>query len=146
MPMPLMPTAPVPVSSLPTTTAQPAPTGLLPQLPLPVMSDTRTGSPILSSALTSPSKMMSPPQVPRNFMPQLPAQPTPRLPQPAGGPILASMLQKKIVSTQANKVFLTISYHAFSIRDRQSAPWFMFWSTPDCRPKHDPWCGLSVSH
>ena len=113
MPMPLMPTAPVPVSSLPTTTAQPAPTGLLPQLPLPVMSDTRTGSPILSSALTSPSKMMSPPQVPRNFMPQLPAQPTPRLPQPAGGPILASMLQKKIVSTQANKVFLTISYHAY---------------------------------
>merc|ERR1711893_271245 len=106
-----MPTAPVPVSSLPTTTAQPAPTGLLPQLPLPVMSDTRTGSPILSSALTSPSKMMSPPQVPRNFMPQLPAQPTPRLPQPAGGPILASMLQKKIptttvpvVNTQANKV------------------------------------------
>ena len=134
MPMPLMPTAPVPVSSLPTTTAQPAPTGLLPQLPLPVMSDTRTGSPILSSALTSPSKMMSPPQVPRNFMPQLPAQPTPRLPQPAGGPILASMLQKKIVS----KVSLTIVYYAFSIRGRQSLIW--------CRPKHEPCCGVSVSY
>ena len=127
--MQLMPTAPVPVSSLPTTTALKPPPS--------VMSDSRTGSPILSSALTSPSKMMSPPQVPRNFIPQpqpvpqLPAQPTPRLPQPAGGPILASMLQRPstvpVVSTQASKVIrrtvaLTASQQSQATTTTASAP------------------------
>ena len=71
MPMPLMPTTPVPASSLPVTST------LLP--PPPSLAAVSSGLPntILSSALTSPSKM--------------------RLTQPAaaGGPILASMLRKQ---------------------------------------------------
>ena len=100
MSMPLMPTAPVPPSSLTSSTLLPPP----PSIASPGTPGL-TGSPILSSALTSPSKMMSPPPVPRTFMPHsqaqiphLPTQPLaapPRLSQPAGGPILASMLQRK---------------------------------------------------
>ncbi len=83
-PLPMMPTAPVPPSSLPPNTAR------LP--PPPALS---TGSPILSSALTSPSKMMGP--RPPTFMqplPQLPTQPLAAPLRPPGGQILASMLQR----------------------------------------------------
>merc|ERR1719462_1098235 len=77
----MMPTAPVPPSSLPPSSALIPP----PQI---------TGSPILSSALTSPNKLLS---TRPNFLPQLPTQPlataAPRTPT-TGGPILASMLQR----------------------------------------------------
>ena len=90
-PLPMMPTAPVPPSSLP------MPTSAL--LPPPGALTSGSGSPILNSALTSPGKTIGGQQPRQPFMqpmPQLPTQPLttgpPRL--PSGGPILASMLQR----------------------------------------------------
>ena len=82
-PLPMMPTTPVPPSSLPQST------GLLPPPPPPPALSS-TVSPILSSALTSPNKMITP-----RFMQPLPQLPTqPLQARPSGGPILASMLQR----------------------------------------------------
>ena len=88
--MPMMPTAPVPPSSLPMQATGSA------LLPPPQAALSTTGSPILNSALTSPSKMVA--GQARPFMQPIPPLPTQPLAGPtrqaSGGPILASMLQR----------------------------------------------------
>ena len=103
-PLPMMPTAPVPPSSLPLPTS-----ALLPP-PAALSSSSSSGSPILNSALTSPNKMQQLGQPRQPFMqpmPQLPTQPLATGPRPSGGPILASMLQRPGAPPQSTSTIRT---------------------------------------